>query len=53
MVKMRFFPDEAIWEPNSSNTRPGHGNETNNVAWVNRRDEIANQMWNNRGTSHV
>ena len=47
------FPDEATWEPNSSSTGPGHGNETDNVAWVNRRDEIANQMWNNRGTSHV
>jgi hypothetical protein len=48
------FPDEATWEPNSSNTEPNDAfGATDNVAWAQRRDEIAEMMWNNRGNSHV
>lgn len=48
------IPDEATWEPNCSSTAPADGCQTDdNLDWGTRRNEIANDMWNNRGTSHV
>nr|XP_034569864.1 protein ALP1-like [Setaria viridis] len=48
------IPDEATWEPNCSSTAPADGSQTDdNLDWGTRRNEIANDMWNNRGTSHV
>jgi hypothetical protein len=45
------FPDESIWDSSSppSDSIP----VVDNVAWGNKRDEIANLMWNNRGNSHI
>jgi hypothetical protein len=48
------FPEESTWEPNSNNSSQLDGTDVvDNVAWGNKRDEMANQMWINRGTSHV
>jgi hypothetical protein len=42
------FPDEATWEPNNRNVETNE-EVPDNQAMVIRRDEIANQMWGNRG----
>jgi hypothetical protein len=42
------FPDEATWEPNNRNVQTNE-EVPDNQAMVIRRDEIANQMWGNRG----
>lgn len=45
------FPLESNWEPNPPNNDNAHLED--NAAWAMKRDEIANLMWANRGTSHV
>lgn len=48
------FPDEATWEPNVNSNSLNDGPPIfDNVAWGSKRDEIAQLMWNNRGTFHV
>ncbi|TVU51140.1 hypothetical protein EJB05_02548, partial [Eragrostis curvula] len=50
--KDEVFPEEATWEPNTEGISGSHALPSeDNAAWGSRRDEIANQMWNNRGTS--
>jgi hypothetical protein len=47
-----FFPDVATWEPNPPSNSPAE-EVPDNVAWGQRRDAIADAMWNNRGHHHV
>jgi hypothetical protein len=48
------FPDESTWEPNCNTSSHLDGTDVvDNVAWGNKRDEMANLMWTNRGNSHV
>jgi hypothetical protein len=46
-----FFPDASTWEPNPS-TKPAD-DVVDNAAWGLKRDEIVDDMWNNRGHYHV
>lgn len=48
------FPDEPSWTPNTNGSAPSDGVVfDDNATWGNRRDELANLMWNNRGYSRV
>lgn len=48
------IPPESTWVPNNINPpQPGNVPTTDNSAWASKRDEWAQQMWNNRGHSHV
>jgi hypothetical protein len=47
------IPAESTWVPNNNSTN-GHGvHMDDNSAWAALRDEWANQMWANRGMSHI
>ena len=49
----KVVPPEVSWVPNSHGPQ-GHGVAVDdNSAWVNMRDEWANQMWNSRGHSNM
>jgi hypothetical protein len=47
-----LFPDAATWEPNPPSNISVE-EVADNVAWGQRRDAIADAMWNNRGHYHV
>jgi hypothetical protein len=47
-----LFPDAATWEPNPPSNSPPE-EIADNVTWGQRRDAIADAMWNNRGHHHV
>jgi len=45
------IPLESTWQPNSNH---GHGIAADdNSAWASFREEVANEMWANRGNAHI
>jgi hypothetical protein len=47
------FPSEETWEPNNNPPDDHSVDVIDNAAWASKRDDIAQEMWNNRGRSHV
>jgi hypothetical protein len=47
------FTAEESWEPNNNPPDDHDVHVPDNLAWASKRDEIAQDMWNNRGHSHV
>jgi hypothetical protein len=48
-----YFPSEETWEANNNPPDDHSVDVTDNAAWAIKRDDIAQEMWNNRGHSHV